>query len=93
MTTVARDFTNRHSRRFSRNGERPITVRLHLVNFRTGTFGGYQARAGLVRAVHAPDIAIATPEDLIAIGFGLLLVAGFIKSPILQAHVSSIFLP
>jgi uncharacterized membrane protein len=42
-----------------------------------GAFGGYQARAGLVRGLHAPDIAIAIPEDLIAIGLGLFLVSRF----------------
>ena len=42
-----------------------------------GAFGGYQARVGLVRALHAPDIAIAIPEDLVAIGLGLLLVSRF----------------
>ncbi len=42
-----------------------------------GAFGGYQARVGLVRALHAPDIAIAVPEDLIAIGLGLFLVSRF----------------
>jgi uncharacterized membrane protein len=42
-----------------------------------GAFGGYRARAGLVRALHAPDFAIAIPEDLVAIGLGLLLVSRF----------------
>ena len=42
-----------------------------------GAFGGYQARVGLVRALHAPDIAIAIPEDLIAVGLGLFLVSRF----------------
>jgi len=42
-----------------------------------GAFGGYQARVGLVRALQVPDIAIAIPEDLIAIGLGLLLVSRF----------------
>jgi uncharacterized membrane protein len=40
-------------------------------------FGGYQARVGLVRSLHAPDFAIAIPEDLIAIGLGLFLVSRF----------------
>ncbi len=39
-----------------------------------GAFGGYQARASLVRALRVPDAAIAIPEDLIAVGLGLLLV-------------------
>jgi len=42
-----------------------------------GAFGGYQARVGLVRALHAPDFAIAIPEDLVAVGLGLLLVTRF----------------
>jgi uncharacterized membrane protein len=42
-----------------------------------GTFGGYQARVGLVRALRAPDIAIAILEDLMAIGLGLFLTSRF----------------
>jgi uncharacterized membrane protein len=42
-----------------------------------GAFGGYRARVGLVRALRAPDVAIAVPEDLIAIGLGLLIVTRF----------------
>lgn len=42
-----------------------------------GTFGGYRARIGLREALHAPDIAIAVPEDLIAIGLGLCIVSRF----------------
>ena len=42
-----------------------------------GAFGGYQARVGLVRGLHLPDAAIAIPEDLVAIGLGLLLVSRF----------------
>lgn len=42
-----------------------------------GAFGGYQTRVGLVRALRVPDIAIAIPEDLIAIGLGLFLVSRF----------------
>lgn len=42
-----------------------------------GAFGGYQARVGLARALHVPDIAIAIPEDLVAVGLGLLLVSRF----------------
>jgi uncharacterized membrane protein len=42
-----------------------------------GAFGGYQARVGLVRALRATDIAIAIPEDLIAVGLGLFLVSRF----------------
>src|SRR5713226_9382474 len=42
-----------------------------------GAFGGYQARVRLVRGLHVPDAAIAIPEDLVAIGLGLLLVTRF----------------
>lgn len=42
-----------------------------------GAFGGYQARVGLVRALRCPDLAIAAPEDLMAIGLGWLLVSRF----------------
>jgi uncharacterized membrane protein len=42
-----------------------------------GAFGGFRARVGLVRALHARDFAIAAPEDLVAIGLGLLLVSRF----------------
>lgn len=42
-----------------------------------GTFGGYRARVGLVRSLKVPDIAVAIPEDLIAICLGLLVVSRF----------------
>jgi uncharacterized membrane protein len=42
-----------------------------------GAFGGYRARVGLVRALHVPDIVVAVPEDLIAIGLGLLIASRF----------------
>ncbi|HTT23077.1 MAG TPA: DUF4126 family protein [Candidatus Sulfotelmatobacter sp.] len=38
-----------------------------------GAFGGYYARAGLVRSLRVPDFVIALPEDAVAIGLGLLL--------------------
>jgi uncharacterized membrane protein len=42
-----------------------------------GAFAGYQARVGLVHALHAPDFAVAVPEDLVAIGLGLLIASRF----------------
>jgi uncharacterized membrane protein len=42
-----------------------------------GAFAGYHARTGLVRALRVPDIAVAIPEDLLAIGIGLLCVSRF----------------
>ena len=40
-----------------------------------GAFGGYYTRTGLVRALRVPDIVIAIPEDLLAVGLGLILVS------------------
>ncbi len=37
-----------------------------------GAFGGYQARVRLVRGLDLPDAAVAIPEDLVAVGLGLL---------------------
>ena len=42
-----------------------------------GTFGGYHTRVGLVRSLKVPDVAVAIPEDLIAVGLGLLVVSRF----------------
>jgi uncharacterized membrane protein len=42
-----------------------------------GAFGGYRARVGMVRKFQVSDAVIAIPEDLIAIGLGLLLVSRF----------------
>jgi uncharacterized membrane protein len=38
-----------------------------------GTFGGYYARTGAVRALGVPDFVIALVEDAIAVGGGLFL--------------------
>lgn len=40
-----------------------------------GAFGGYRARVGLVRSLRLPDVAIAVPEDIVAVGLGLFLVS------------------
>lgn len=42
-----------------------------------GAFGGYHTRVGLVRSLRVPDVAIAVPEDIVAIGLGLFLVSRF----------------
>lgn len=42
-----------------------------------GAFAGYHTRVGLVRSLRVPDIAIAIPEDIVAIGLGLFLVSRF----------------
>jgi uncharacterized membrane protein len=38
-----------------------------------GAFGGYEARTRLVRALKVPDAVIASLEDAVAIGAGLLI--------------------
>jgi uncharacterized membrane protein len=42
-----------------------------------GAFAGYRTRVGLVRSLRVADIAIAVPEDIVAIGLGLFLVSRF----------------
>jgi len=42
-----------------------------------GCFGGYQARARLVRSLRQPDFNVALVEDLIAIGGSLFIVSRF----------------
>jgi uncharacterized membrane protein len=42
-----------------------------------GAFGGYQVRTRLVKALKVPDFVIATLEDALAIGAGLLIVSRF----------------
>ena len=42
-----------------------------------GCFGGYQARARLVKSLRQPDFNIALLEDLIAIGGSLFIVSRF----------------
>jgi uncharacterized membrane protein len=39
-----------------------------------GTFGGYRARTGLVRALGTPDYVVALLEDAVAVGGAILLV-------------------
>lgn len=40
-----------------------------------GTFGGYEARVRLVRALHVKDVFVALPEDLVALGAAYILVS------------------
>ena len=42
-----------------------------------GTLGGYAARTRLVKALGVPDVAIAIPEDFVAVIGGFLVVAFF----------------
>jgi uncharacterized membrane protein len=39
-----------------------------------GTWGGYRARTGLVRALRVPDFVIALAEDAVAVGGAILIV-------------------
>jgi uncharacterized membrane protein len=50
---------------------------LGVVGALIGTFGGYQARTGLVKALKVPDLVIATLADIVAIGGGLFIVSRF----------------
>lgn len=40
-----------------------------------GAFAGYQVRTRLVKALKVPDLAIALPEDAVAIAVGLFIVS------------------
>jgi len=42
-----------------------------------GTYGGYQLRTRLVKALGCPDFVIALAEDALAIGGGLFIVSRF----------------
>lgn len=50
----------------------PLSALLAAVAAIAGAFGGFQVRTRLVRALRVPDAVIAIPEDLVAIGLGLL---------------------
>ena len=50
---------------------------LGVVGGIVGCFGGYQARARLVKSLRLPDFYIALLEDLIAIGGSLFIVSRF----------------
>jgi uncharacterized membrane protein len=54
-----------------------VGVLAAAVGVLVGTFGGYEVRAGLVRSQQVKDIAVAIPEDLVAIGLGLFVVSRF----------------
>jgi uncharacterized membrane protein len=42
-----------------------------------GCFGGYHARAWLVKSLHQRDLIVALLEDLIAIGGSVFIVSRF----------------
>lgn len=48
-----------------------------VVGVLVGTFGGYRARAGLVKSLNVRDLVIAIPEDLIAIALAYWAVSRF----------------
>jgi uncharacterized membrane protein len=50
---------------------------LGIVGGLAGTYGGYRARTGLVKALQVPDFVIAVIEDATAIGGSLLIVSRF----------------
>lgn len=50
---------------------------LGIVGALVGTFGGYQVRTRLVKALGAPDYVIAVLEDLVTIGGSLFVVSRF----------------
>jgi uncharacterized membrane protein len=50
---------------------------LGIVGALVGTYGGYQARTRLVKALGAPDLVVALLEDLVTIGGSLCVVSRF----------------
>ena len=58
-------------------GRAPLLVGIigAIVGVLVGTYGGYHTRVGLVRGLKVADIAIAIPEDLVAIALGLFVVS------------------
>jgi uncharacterized membrane protein len=50
---------------------------LGIAGAMAGTYGGYHARRGLVKAFGAPDFIVAVVEDLVAIGGSLWVVSRF----------------
>jgi uncharacterized membrane protein len=54
-----------------------LGVLLGAVGAIVGTFGGYQVRTRLVKALPTPDFVIALLEDLVAVGGSLYIVSRF----------------
>lgn len=50
---------------------------LGVVGGLAGTFGGYEVRTRLVKALDVPDFVIAVLEDVVAVGGGLYIVSRF----------------
>jgi len=55
-------------------GSVPICAVLAIIGAVIGTYGGYFARTGVVKALHSSDLPIALLEDLVAIGGAILIV-------------------
>lgn len=57
-------------------GEKPLVgLALGALGAVAGTLGGHAARTRLVKALDVPDVAIAIPEDVVAVVGGFLVVA------------------
>jgi uncharacterized membrane protein len=54
-----------------------IGVIVAAVGVLVGTYGGYNARVGMVRSLKVPDIAVGVPEDLVAILLAWCIVSRF----------------
>ena len=54
-----------------------VGAALGLIGGIVGCFGGYEARARLVRYLRQPDLYVALLEDLLAIGGSLFVVSRF----------------
>ena len=61
------------------SGSQPISLGavLGVTGGIAGAFGGYELRRRLVRALHVPDFVVASVEDVVAMGGGLLIVSRF----------------
>lgn len=55
----------------------PLGAAVGIAGALAGTYGGYQARTGLVTASKLPDLVVATLEDALAIGGALFIVTRF----------------
>jgi uncharacterized membrane protein len=55
-------------------GSVPMCALMGLIGAVIGTYGGYFARTGVVKALHSSDLPIAVLEDLVAIGGAILIV-------------------
>ena len=55
----------------------PFSVLLGSTGALVGAFAGYHSRRLIVSKAHAPDVAVAVAEDLIAIAGGLLILCYF----------------